>query len=633
MNVPTFLRRRAVAYLALGVFTLAALATWHYATLYREATAARSALLAIEDTMTLGLDARAEDLDVIDARLAAAREHVDAARAHLRWDPLLRIGKELPVMGDQVTATEGFLRAADHLVAAGVEAAVLARDAIATREDSDEQLTTTALELLDRAGPALERIESHIDAAIEARRAIGDRRLLGPLDDARARLDAHLPRVAELVARAAVAREVVPGLMGFEGERRYLLLSLNNGELMPGGGLVTVAGVLTVRDGEVAGTAFQNVSGWLPAYAEAGGTFIEAPAPLQRHLLKHYPWNLGVSNWDPDFPTWARRALEMYELAWGPQHVDGVVAFDLDVLEALLAITGAQTVDAPGFGQVRLTSENAVMELERVTRAPPDTWRRSKEAVGTLQGALLRDIVTLPASRWDELVRAVTEMGNGRHLQVLLFDAASQALVDEVGWGGAMLDPGGDYLHVNEASVNSTKLNLVFAPTATYDIEVGPLGDARHRLVLRYENTVRQWAEGRDPDFVWHLMLDGQYGGYIRAFVPVDATGFTAAVDGRPAAVEDAGTSGRHAWFGVYLPVPPGATRELALEWTVPLATSDPGRYELTLQKQPGTEGLCIDLSVHRGDVAALAEVDGGTTDGEGRTCLTTDVTVHATFD
>ncbi|MCB9491631.1 MAG: DUF4012 domain-containing protein [Dehalococcoidia bacterium] len=633
MNFPTFRRRRAVAYLAVGA--LIVLAGWHYTTLYREATAARSALLSVEDTVSIGLDAQAEDLDVLDARLAEARTHIDAAQAHLRWDPLLQAGKVLPVAGDQVVAAEGFLDAADHLVAAGDEAIVLARDAIATREDADtgDALTTTALDLLDRAGPALDRIQGHVDAAVAARREIGDRRLVGPLDDARTRLDEQLPRIAELMSQAVVARDVVPGLMGFEGQRRYLVLSLNNAELMPGGGLVTAAGVLTVEDGHVVSTTFRSASAWLPAYAEAGGTALDAPAPLQRHLLKDYPWNLGVSNWDPDFPTWARQSLEMYEMAWGPQHVDGVIAVDLDVLKELLAITGAQTVEAPGFGEVRLTSDNAVMELERVTRAPPDTWRRTKEAVGTLQEALLRDVMALPASRWDDLIRVMRQMGDERHLQVLLFDARAQALVDEVRWNGALLDPAGDYLQVNEASVNSTKLNLVFAPTATYDIEVGPLGDARHRLTLRYDNTVDEWSVGRDPDLVRHLMFDGQYGAYVRAFTPGDATGVTAEVDGRPTAIEDEGTSGALRWSGVYLPVAPGATRELTLQWTVPLATTDPNQYELTLQKQPGTAGLCIDLGVHRDGVDARLEVEGGSTDAQGRTCLTTDVTVHATFE
>ncbi|MGE3960505.1 MAG: DUF4012 domain-containing protein [Dehalococcoidia bacterium] len=628
-------RRRAVALVALAAVAFAALTTWHYATLYRSAVDARTALLAIEDSLAVGLDAGAADLERIDGRLAEARTAVDRARWHFGADPLILGARWLPAVGDQVVAADAFLDAAHHLVAAGEEAVVLGGQALDARgrRAVGEPVTATALELLEAAGPSLARIEGHVADAVAARRTVGDRELIGPLDDARTQLDEQLPRIAELTRRAGVARAVLPKLMGFEGSRRYLLLSLNNGELMPGGGLVTAAGILTVEDGHVTQTTFRNAATWLPAYREAGGDFIPAPEPLQRHLLKDYPWNLGVASWDPDFPTWARLALEFYELAWGPQDVDGIVAVDLQVLRALLAITGAQTVEAPGFGEVRLTSDNAVIELERVTRAPSDTWRRSKEAVGALQEALLRDVLALPAERWDELAAAIREAGDERHLQVLLFDEGAQGLVDELGWAGRLDAPGGDFLHVSEASVNSTKLNLVFAPDATYVIEVDALGTAQHRLVLRYENTMSAWARGRDPDLVSHLMFDGQYGAYVRAFVPPDATGFAGHVDGAPAAVEDAAATSAHRWFGIYLAVPADATRELTLEWSVPLATTDADTYTLALQKQSGTDGLCMDLRIQRDGRAARLDVSGGTTDEHGRVCLTTDVQIRATLE
>lgn len=619
---------------------LLVLATWHYVTLARDATAARTALLDLEDTMQvvtdLGLDATPEDLDVIEGKLTQADARIDGARAHLHWDPLLQAMRWLPAAGDQVIAASAFLDIADALVEAGLESTTLARTAIeahATNEDG-APIASTAMELLDGAGPAIERVDALVARAVAARLEVGDRALLGPLDDARARIDEHLPRIVTLTDQALAARSVLPDLLGFEGERRYLVLSLNNAELMPGGGLVTVAGTMTVEDGHVRDTTFHNSATWLPEWREAGGDYLEPPAPLERHLLRGYSWNLGVANWDPDFGVWARQALELYEMAWGPQDVDGVVAVDLDVLEAFLDITGGETVEAPGFGEIHVTSDNAFLELERVTRAPSDTWRRSKAAVGALQEALLRDVLELPASQWGELAKVVRRLGNERHLQVLLLDPEAQALIDDLGWDGRLLAPPGDYLQVNEASVNSTKLNAVFAPTATYDIDVTALGAARHDLTLRYENTVEQWAEDLDPELVSHLMFDGQYGGYVRAFVPRDATGFAATLDGRPAAIEDEATTEAHRWAGVYVPVPPGATRELGLRWSVPMATDDPDTYEITLQKQPGTRGLCIDLRVRRaGTPAATVTIEGGSRDRDGRLCLTTDATVHATFE
>lgn len=639
-------RPRRQVLLAVLALTLVGVGAWHYGTLYRDAMGARAAFLDLEDTARiageLGLDATTADLDVVDAQLSEAHAHIEGARWHLRWDPFLHAARWLPVVGDQVVATSAFLDIGDALVEVGKEGSTLARTALETRDAQQQEHTTigadsapiteTALNLLEDAGPSLDRIETLLQRVVTERVEVGDRRLLGPLHEARARIDEQLPGIVDLVDQAATVQRILPELMGFEGERRYLLLSLNNAELMPGGGLVTGAGIISVEDGHVVETSFRNSASWLPAWQDAGGAFIEAPAPLQRHLLKDYPWNLGVSNWDPDFTVWAHQALEFYELAWGPQEVDGIVAVDLDVLEALLEITGEQTVEAPGFGDVRLTSENAVMELERVTRAPSDTWRRSKAAVGLLQEALLRDILELPASRWTDLAEVVRRLGHERHLQAMFFTPGAQQLVSDIGWDGRLLEPSGDYLQFNEASVNSTKLNVVFAPTATYDIEVTALGTARHHLVLRYENTVREWARDYDPELVSHLMFDGQYGGYLRAFVPEDATKFSATLDGAPAAIEDEGTAAHHRWFGIYVPVPPDAVREAGLSWSNPSATDNPATYELVIQKQPGTDGMCIDLDVHRDGVPAALDVSGGTEDDEGRICLTSDVIIRAEF-
>ncbi|MCK9497129.1 MAG: hypothetical protein M0R75_16775, partial [Dehalococcoidia bacterium] len=108
---------------------LLVLATWHYVTLARDATAARTALLDLEDTMQvvtdLGLDATPEDLDVIEGKLTQADARIDGARAHLHWDPLLQAMRWLPAAGDQVIAASAFLDIADALVEAGLESTTL----------------------------------------------------------------------------------------------------------------------------------------------------------------------------------------------------------------------------------------------------------------------------------------------------------------------------------------------------------------------------------------------------------------------------------------------------------------------------------------------------------------------------
>jgi hypothetical protein len=412
---------------------------------------------------------------------------------------------------------------------------------------------------------------------------------------------------------------------------------LNNGELLPGGGLVSAAGVLTVTEGVPGGIEFADTNQWKGLWERRGGAYIEPPGPLKRYLLKDFSWNLATSNWSPDFPTWGQQALEFYELVYGPQHVDGVVAMDLTVLEGLLGVTGARTLETANYGRVTFSEDNAVLELERVTRRPFDAVAVSdrKSVIGDLAELLLDEVLDLPSNRWDELADTVLRLGGDRHIQVLMLDAAEQTLVRDIGWSGDLQRPPGDYLHFNEANLNGTKLNLIIQPEAVYRIDVTELGDARHELRLSYRNTLPEWQAGKDPQFVRKLMLGGLYGGYLRVFVPEGAVQFSALLDGAPAAIEDVGTEGAKTWFGVFMSLPAGEEREVVLRWTVPLATVSPGvgEYQLYIQKQPGTAGMCMAITVQRAGMAAKElRLDGGARDGAGRICLTEDVVLHARF-
>jgi hypothetical protein len=148
-------------------------------------------------------------------------------------------------------------------------------------------------------------------------------------------------------------------------------------------------------------------------------------------------------------------------------------------------------------------------------------------------------------------------------------------------------------------------------------------------------NPMNEWEVGKDPLLVRKLMFDGQYGGYLRAITPQGAVGLGTALDGEARGIEDAGLDGPYQWFGMFMPLLSGQRREATLRWTVPLATAAPGAssYELLIQKQPGTHGLCLDLAVSReGQPAATLELTGGTRDAGGRVCLTSDVEVRAEF-
>ena len=93
----------------------------------------------------------------------------------------------------------------------------------------------------------------------------------------------------------------------------------------------------------------------------------------------------------------------------------------------------------------------------------------------------------------------------------------------------------------------------------------------------------------------------------------------SAYVDGRATPVEDRGVEGKKPWAGVFLSLPAGASSEVAFDWVAQGVAGPSGTYQLLIQKQPGTQGLCLALNITSGGSAARSvTVEGGLKDPRG---------------
>jgi len=633
MSNPRVRRRRAIT---AGIVILAvAILGWHYWVIYSAATGAKADLEAAESALTgAGFDFTAADIATAGREIDAARGKIDSARTHARFDPFLATARVLPGTRDQANGIYDMLDMAATLARIGQEAVAAADVAVRYRDNppKDQPLTRSLIDMLDETAPQLDSIDALSRDLVQQRRELGDRPLLGPLARVRDRLDEELPRIANAVEQARQARGLLPGFLGFEGERRYLLLALNNEELLPGGGLVTSSGIMPVTNGVNGTLEFVDSTTWMGRWETRGGHYIEPPGPLKRYLLRDFSWNLLVSNWDPDFTSWAQTAKEFHEMVEGPQRVDGIVAVDLIVLERLLNVTGPKTIPVAGYGDITFTPSNAVLQLEALTRQAFDPTEDRKSVIGDLAREVVADMLHLPSEKWADAINAVSELGEQRHIQVFSYRPEEQTVLRDIGWDGRLQATKGDYLHFNEASVLSTKLNLIVKPEGTYTIDVTELGDARHELTLRYSNPFSTWAAGKPPALVAQLMLGGLYGGYLRVFGPAGLAHPSVEVDGQPGTIEDTGSESGRDWFGTLLSLPADSTRSVTFRWMVAAAGTG-SDYRLFIQKQAGTDGMCLAVNVLRdGRPASSVRIEGGTRDAAGRVCITTDVTVTAHF-
>ncbi len=611
-----------------------ALLAYHYLAVISGARAGRAQLLAATTQLLhVGVGVSQAELDQLDREVRTGRDEMQGAQLSVSRDPLVWLASRLPRVGTQVQAGERLLDAS--LTAADAGLGVIAAGRIALRERDDPgggRLTQRAVNVVQESQPYLAQAQRAVERLRETHRQLAGESLLSPLARANEELGTRLPEMERLVGEWQAARQLLPGLLGFEGKRTYLLLALNEGELFPGGGFVTVAGTLTADHGAIQVGALEDTIRFGQEWQDRGGGYVQPPAPLKQYLLRQVTWNLSVSDWSPDFPTNAQRAVEFWKLGGGAP-VDGVIAVNLATLRDLLALYGPVRLPDYGF---TFTSDNAILELERLTRRPFDPASPDrKAAVGELARALIPRVLSTPPTQWDGLSRTLGELIGGKDLMIWSPDPQQERAIAALGADGAVRAVPSDYLMLVDGSVQSTKLNLIIHPQVDLNVKLSASGGAEHTVTVTYRNDLPSWEKGQDMKLVRQLMLAGVYGDYARLYVPQGSDLTSLKLDGRESGAQAVETELGKQSFARFFTVGSGQTRVVQYAYRTPgvlrlLPTA--ASYALYLQRQSGASGTWVTLHIdpppgyHVAWLATNGQVRNGVTDA--RVLLDRDVLV-----
>jgi hypothetical protein len=195
------------------------------------------------------------------------------------------------------------------------------------------------------------------------------------------------------------------------------------------------------------------------------------------------------ANYSPDFPIVAQTWTRMVERATG-LHVDGAVALDPVAISAALRGQGQMKIPAfPG----RIDSGNVV------------------QLVGHQQFSLPRqDQIDLPgqliAKAFQKLehpkdfFKIANGLGGvipGRHVQVWVGDPKQEALVQQLGWDGALSESKGDFLALAYEKRIAGKQDYWTKHTLDYDVTVHPSGSVDSTYTLHVADDIPPGAPGR----------------------------------------------------------------------------------------------------------------------------------------
>ncbi|GIG30427.1 DUF4012 domain-containing protein [Cellulomonas marina] len=426
-------RRRRGRVVALLVVVLVVLLLAAGAWVARQALTAADALRDARGDVR-DLQAAVEGRDVAAARTAVDALQASAARATGARDGVWRAAEHLPWAGRQLAAVGTVATALDDVAARALPPALDAVDALTqARRPGTTRLVDP--QVLADVAPGL-RAGADVAAAASGRvSALAPDGLVGPVAEG---VDAAAPGLATLAASLGSAADVLdllPGLLGADGPRTYLVASVNPAELRAGGGIVGAVRALGVDGGALrVGDQLSTVD--LRRTPEPVLELTEEEVAVLGTGLGTFVQNATAT---PDFPRTAALVAARWQVARPDDTVDGVVAADPVALAALLEATGP--LPLPDGGTLAAADVTRLLLRDAYRRFPDGSGSDGYFAEVT---ATVLSAVAGGAGTGEDLARAVWRAVADGHLKVWSADAQEQTALVGTAAGGAFLSGGPD---------------------------------------------------------------------------------------------------------------------------------------------------------------------------------------------
>jgi len=386
----------------------------------------------------------------------------------------------------------------------------------------------------------------------------------------------------------AIVRHL-PELVGANTKATYLVLFQNNMELRPTGGFIGSFALLTFDHGKLVSREIHDVydaDGMISGY-------VEPPEPIRKYLGEA-SWHMRDANWDPDFPTSARRVSWFLEKAMD-RKVDGVVAIDLSVLQSLLNVTGPLTIE--GYNDT-ITSENMYELIQKRVEDNffPGTIQKKTYLAQTLE-QVLGKLGELDSSKQVMLVREFGNLLSEGGIQLWFENDTVEQSIKDLQWDGRVRTDGCGtncetiIQSINEANVGVNKANVaVDRSISSHYSYVNGILKGEVVLTLTHKGGYRN--NGNES-----------YKVYTRLLTPLGAEVDNVrieSVDEFSVLSPEIKQREAHQEAGVLVTVAPGISSKVTFVWDKEIAA---GAYQIVWQKQSGIAPVNLTLTAPGKDV------------------------------
>lgn len=340
---PSIMRRPAFWIpVALVCFAITVLAVWAALLLPRVMVAKQ----ALEDSLPLAIQAKQEMFagETAQAQKTVAQLSLLVNRATESVDfPLWKAGEYLPIVGENLRAVRIVAETVSSLNTDVLAPATEVRLSGLQTDDGGIDLETISalIHLAQNATQSVSISKSNLDD-------LNKDELIEPVKIGVQQLQKSISQILTVIEPANKVLPILPKMLGFEGERNYLVMFQNNAEIRSGGGNPASLAVISANNGRIKITQQASSSDFRELNIQIN--------PETEAIYGNGPrrW-IQDTTYTPFFSETAELIRNHWEDAFGTK-VDGVISFDPVGLSYLLRATGPVFLPT---GE-ELTSENAV---------------------------------------------------------------------------------------------------------------------------------------------------------------------------------------------------------------------------------------------------------------------------------
>jgi len=355
-------------------------------------------------------------------------------------------------------------------------------------------------------------------------------------------------------------------------EKTFMILFQNNMELRPGGGYIGSFGILKIKNGKIENFRahdLSNFDGRIPST-------IAPPYPMKQTLHIN-SWKLRDSNWSPDFPTNAKKAIYFYHLGQGKEKFSGVIAVNSNVLTSFLKVTGPIQLEGyPGT----YDSQNAILTLEyQVEKGYIQQGIKKgdrKSVMNALASVILKKLASFSNSQKLALAKIILADLKTKDIQLYFTGDSLEKQANLSGWAGIVnANWEKDYLMAVDANLGSYKSDYYIKRQFDYSVDLSKdVPQADLKITYTHTAKVKDW-------------MTKNYLTYLRIYVPNGSW----LVDSKGLNDIQFGNEFGKKYFGSLINVPLNQTRTVEFKYNLPQKFKA-DNYNLLIQKESGVENI-----------------------------------------